>query len=300
MSLYFRYLYTIIAGILLIFAGCTSENDQRIIFASSRSGNTEIYTMDSDGANLEKITDNNVEDISPSCSPDGKKFLYHTRSGENDTYEIMTGFFDTTHTHVQLTSDYYNEYNAEWSPDGKRICFSREINGNFDIWKMNDNGDEQIPVTAGPDQDTDPEWSPNGKKIVFISKNEDVSPGFPQVWIINIDGSNKAPLTYSDTIKEGPTWSSDGRYVYFTEHNNREPEKYYIRSVRISSGEESEVAVFNEQIFGPKLSDNNKFFLYFVGGYNINSEIYLFDIIAGKEIRLTNNSFADFTPGWIK
>ncbi|MCP4725043.1 MAG: hypothetical protein GY863_08410, partial [bacterium] len=213
---------------------------------------------------------------------------------------IMTGFFDTTHTHVQLTSDYYNEYNAEWSPDGKRICFSREINGNFDIWKMNDNGDEQIPVTAGPDQDTDPEWSPNGKKIVFISKNEEDSPGFPQVWIINIDGSNKTPLTDSDTIKEGPTWSSDGRYVYFGEHNNREPEKYFIRSVRISSGEESEVAVFNEQIFGPKLSDSNKFFLYFVGGYNINSEIYLFDIIAGKEIRLTNNSFADFTPGWIK
>ncbi len=300
MSLNLRYLYITTAYLVYLFCGCASDDAHRIIFSSSRTGNTEIYTMDPEGADLMQITNNNIEDISPACSPGGKRFLYHSRSGENNTYEIMTGYFDSTLTHIQLTSDYYSEFDAGWSPDGMKICFSREINGNYDIWKMNDNGDEQIPVTAGPDQDTDPEWSPDGRKIVFISKGEDNSAGFPQVCIINIDGSEKTPLTDSPTVKEDPAWSPDGKYIYFSDHDEKEPEKYFIRSVRLSSREEKEIAVFNEQIFGAQLSDNNKFILYFVGGYNINSEIYLFDIIAGKEIRLTNNSFADFSPGWIK
>ncbi|MGH2729468.1 MAG: TolB family protein, partial [Actinomycetota bacterium] len=48
----------------------------RIAFASDRDGDYEIYVMNADGSNLEKLTDNSLDDLSPSWSPEGNRIVF--------------------------------------------------------------------------------------------------------------------------------------------------------------------------------------------------------------------------------
>ena len=61
----------------------------RITFFSDRDGNYEVYIMNSDGSNEQKLTSNPADDLNPVFSADGRKILFHSdRRGNYDLYEI--------------------------------------------------------------------------------------------------------------------------------------------------------------------------------------------------------------------
>ena len=51
-------------------------------------------------------------------------------------------------------------YNPVWSPDGSRIAFYSNRDGNFEIYVMNANGGHQRRLTHNSHYDADPAWSP--------------------------------------------------------------------------------------------------------------------------------------------
>jgi len=53
-----------------------SPDGKKIAFASNRDGFSEIYIMDSDGKNVERVTHNRWTDTNPAWSPDGTKLVY--------------------------------------------------------------------------------------------------------------------------------------------------------------------------------------------------------------------------------
>lgn len=59
-----------------ILNGNATAGEYRIAFESNISGNYEIYTMSSDGSDLQQVTSNGVSDGSASWSPDGSKIAY--------------------------------------------------------------------------------------------------------------------------------------------------------------------------------------------------------------------------------
>ena len=53
--------------------------------------------------------------------------------------------------------------NGSWSPDGRRIVFGSNRDGNGEIYVMNADGSGQRLVVASPStQEWSPEWSPTG------------------------------------------------------------------------------------------------------------------------------------------
>ena len=56
-----------------------------------------------------------------------------------------------------------------WSPDGKRIAFTTNRDGNYEIYGMNADGSGQRNLTNHPGQDNYATWSPDSKKLAFIS-----------------------------------------------------------------------------------------------------------------------------------
>jgi Tol biopolymer transport system component/pimeloyl-ACP methyl ester carboxylesterase len=72
------------------------SSDGRIAFASNQTGRSEIYTINSDGLNLTKVTTNGGE--WPTWSPDSSKLAFQsTRSGNSEIYTVAIG------SPVQLT-----------------------------------------------------------------------------------------------------------------------------------------------------------------------------------------------------
>lgn len=101
-----------------------------------------------------------------------------------------------------------------WSPDGKRIAFTSDRDGNTEIYIMNADGTDQTRVTNSPENEHHPQWSPDGKRIVFSRTLEDKT---SDLFVINVDGSGIIQLTSTAIVSEAyPDWSPDGTEILFS------------------------------------------------------------------------------------
>lgn len=102
-----------------------------------------------------------------------------------------------------------------WSPDGAKIAFASDRDGNFEIYIMNIDGLEQTRLTNTSEQEISPVWSPDGNRIVYTSTCGE-SAKFQVVSIMDSDGSNKINLTECQNIALTPTWSPNGKEIAFS------------------------------------------------------------------------------------
>ena len=65
-----------------------SPNGENILFESNRDGNWEIYLMDKNGKNVQRLTTTTAENRRPSWHPNGRKVLFE--SNRNGKFELFT------------------------------------------------------------------------------------------------------------------------------------------------------------------------------------------------------------------
>ena len=107
-QLVFWVLVSMVAFVLLLSTctqkstGPSGEKIIKIAFVSERDGNEEIYTMNPDGTEHVRLTDNQASDIYPTWSPDGEKIAFC--SNRDGNYEIYVMNADGTEE-VNLTDN---------------------------------------------------------------------------------------------------------------------------------------------------------------------------------------------------
>ena len=84
-----------------------------------------------------------------------------------------------------------DSHDPTWSPDGKRIAFSSNRDGNLEIYVMNADGSQQTRLTNNSSFDDYPAWSPDGKRIAFTSYRDRKY----EIYVMNADGSGMRQLT---------------------------------------------------------------------------------------------------------
>lgn len=60
---------------------------------------------------------------------------------------------------TRLTNNPAEEYYPAWSPNGQRIAFASDRDGNFEIYVMKANGSSPTRLTNNPAYDADPDWA---------------------------------------------------------------------------------------------------------------------------------------------
>jgi dipeptidyl aminopeptidase/acylaminoacyl peptidase len=111
---------------------------------------------------------------------------------------------------TRLTNASASDQRPAWSPDGSKIVFSSNRDGNFEIYVINADGTNPQRLTVDPALDSNPAWSPDGSKVVFDSNRG----GSTGVYAMNGDGTNPAMLADHGGY---PAWSPDGSKIAFSD-----------------------------------------------------------------------------------
>lgn len=200
-----------------------SPDGTKIVFTSNRDNGPriglsdqgfEIYVMDVNGTNIQRLTNSPGLDTEPVFSPDGSKIAFTSaRSGNLDIWVMNANGSNPQ----RLTTSAQEDIEPAWSPDGTKIAFARVLGKDEkDVFMMNADGSNQHQLTFASGQDHDPSWSPDGTQLVITSER-DGSPPFGDVFKINAStGAPVADLT-SDLLFGGgdPAWSPDGKQIAF-------------------------------------------------------------------------------------
>lgn len=97
-----------------------SPDGSHIAFSSNRDGNMEIYSMDPDGGQVVRLTNNPASDTQPAWSPDGKQIAFTSdRSGAVEIYVMdiasdVDGVYDSNV--YQLTHNSEEDAGPVWKP----------------------------------------------------------------------------------------------------------------------------------------------------------------------------------------
>ena len=187
------------------------ERQGRFAFTSERDGNPEIYTMNGDNSNHQRMTFNLIEDIQPSMSMDGTKIAFVSdRDGNKEIY-IMD---EEGCGQKRLTISEGEDSHPCVSADGSKIVFCSERDGNFEIYLMNIDGTNQTRLIKDPMnyEDRDPSFSLDSTKITFVSDRD----GNKEIYIMNVDGSHQKRLTNNLSPDYDPCISPDGKRIVYT------------------------------------------------------------------------------------
>jgi Tol biopolymer transport system component len=215
----------------------------RIAFDSRRGGNRDIWLLEADGS-YRQLTNDARDDAYPTWSPDGTQIAWAAGPGREREIWVMnadgsgarrltTGADDLLPSwsstgliaferHVgamteiwvvdpagggasaRITSDDGGGGDPTWSPDGRRLAFSRQVDGIHRIFVVDANGQSGLhSVTPSADCDCEePAWSPDGTEIAYVGPGSGgvVRP----IVVVPVDGGEPRRIT---TNGLAPWWA---------------------------------------------------------------------------------------------
>jgi TolB protein len=198
------------ADIIGLFGGKTTFGSH-IYFASSRTGQKEIWVMDPDGRNQKQITHFNSISTYPSVSPDGSKIAFTSWA------KVTPGIFVFSVDPIRDLR-FYNQ-NASvngtpsFTPDGKQLVYMSSAGGHCcRIFIANLDGTGLRPISSSNAIDTEPKINPKtGNDIVFVSGRS----GPQQIYKMNMDGADVDRLTPGNGEASNPSWHPEGQKIAF-------------------------------------------------------------------------------------
>src|SRR5262245_9963468 len=116
----------------------------------------------------------------------------------------------------RLTDHRALDYNAAFSPDGKRVAFVSERDGNLELYAVNRDGTGLARLTDDFALDDHPAWSPDGKRIAFSSTRQpSATPGqaWNAIYVMNADGSRVRRASPKGAADYSPAWSPKGDLI---------------------------------------------------------------------------------------
>lgn len=164
-------------------------------------------------------------------SPDGKTICFAAiikDSGkyDKDKWEIYT--VDASGEKLQnITQNKSEDLWPSFSPDGRKIVFQSDRNGNPDIFIMNADGTNVQQITSDSTRESYPGFSPDGKKVLFTSKRD----GNEELFEVNYHGTEIRRLTNSPGNELSPSYSPDGKMItYFYEKGDHHDQVYVAKA----------------------------------------------------------------------
>jgi Tol biopolymer transport system component len=160
-------------------------------------------------------------------SPDGTKIAF--TSERNDKID-GTRQFDifiadaekkgAGKNQINVTNALGPDHRANWSPDGTAIVFESKRDGNWELYRIDINGQNLKRLTEDDKSDRKADWSSGG--IIWETKRD----GKSEIYRMDPDGNNQVNLTNDPGTDSNAVWSAKGRRILFESRRDGNREIY--------------------------------------------------------------------------
>jgi len=188
--------------------GLSWTPDNRIVYVSDQTGDTEVWIMDADGRNGKPLTSDRVFKAVPVVSPDGRFIVYTSSAAGGQIVRIGIDGANPTVLNNLPGAD-----NPDISLDSRWVIFSAFIDGVSRVLRVSIDGGEAQPLTLY--RAIEPRYSRDGTRISCFLPNEKTQ-SWTRLAIIPAEGGD--PIKMFDAppntnIGRGPIWTPEDKGI---------------------------------------------------------------------------------------
>ena len=249
----------------------------------------QIYLMDADGANSQRVTQTDSNEMSPVWSPLGNKLAFVSQRDGNREVYVMD--LDGQNA-LNLSTHPADDWTPAWSPDGTQVAFSSNRQGNWEIFVVNADGSDFRQLTDTGNGNISPVWSPDGQNLVFSSKRD----GNWEIYRMRTNGTDVRRLTENEGNDLGPIWSPTGENIVYETNIDGNVEIYVIGSTGGEPRNITQNPLANDH--GPVWTPDGQTVIFYSNREG-SWDIYSMDLNGNNLANLTNTPTTDEqTPIW--
>jgi TolB protein len=221
-----------------------APDGRQFVFVRFGDAYSDLYLADDNGANVQQLTRNRpplppgteayvrncVWALDPVWMPDGQRLAYVSdlNSVKNLLWIVQSrGGAPQLIRASTVLGD--NVESPTVAPDGTRIAFAHRttteagLRRRTDIWVVNLDTGQLVPLVQGGDGSYAPAWSPDGAWIAYVGRHGDAN----DLFVVPASGGDPVQLTTTGAVAS-PTWSPDGRMIAFLQPEGTSFGVYYV------------------------------------------------------------------------
>ena len=192
-----------------------------------RTGTTSFYSVDADGSDAQRLFPDLVVDEA-AFSPDGTRVALVISDSDGDptvTYaaredgEIYVANADGSDL-TRLTDNRASDDILHWTPDGTRLSFRSNRDGELALYTMNADGSDARQITPEGWSADSHDWWADGSRLVFVGSDgrEDGHGcrGDHEIQVMQTGDGSITALTDDEWYEQSPIWSPDGSRIAFS------------------------------------------------------------------------------------
>lgn len=170
------------------------------------------------------MVDGGIDAMPPDANPDpcGLRLAFH--QGADGAREVWVSDPDGSNA-VNVSNSGADDLNPTWSPDGTKLAFQSNRNGNWDIVIVGADGTGLTNITMGVTLDDErPQWSPDGTMIAFVRNTH--------VYVLFTTGGVPIEVSSRSVTSTGLlAWSPDSTKILFGSPNPSSTDLYVVDAV---------------------------------------------------------------------
>jgi TolB protein len=182
-----------------------------------------------------------------------------------------------------------------WSPDGRRLAFESDRDGNWDVFVSDASGANQRPITRDRASDRHAAWGPRADQLALVRSRD----GRSELIVVRLTDSAERVVAATGTSNFlFPSWSPDGERIAFT---REQAGTFGLEWVPAEGGTPRPLIVSgaSRRDLWPRWSLDGKRFAFFSRRvpHLEDDEVYVSEL-DGRLTRVTARAGHDFTPAW--